>query len=134
MDEEASCGRYKRSSHRIGQQVEGGRVGTWAEGGITGGRRRSISEVREGCGHDARLTCGATSCLDLIAFLPLIRPAGRRNFCGGRRGDLCLAGPYFLRRPLPPGGDGRAPAGQRRELPNWCGAGDGDATGIQSRR
>lgn len=59
-------------------------------------------------------------CLDLIAFLRPNLPSRRRKFCG----DRCPPGRIFLRRPLHP----VAWRGAEGELPNWCGAGERDAT------
>lgn len=119
MDQEPSCGRYKRSSHRI-EQVE-----TWA--GEVSGRKKTI-DAREGCGHDARLTCAATSCPDLIAFLP---PPAAENFVVGAEEISAPPGRIFCGvRYARWGSPGQSMA--RRELTNWCGAGDGDgdATGM----
>ena len=59
-------------------------------------------------------------CLDLIAFLRPNLPSRRRNFCG----DRCLPGRIFCGVRCTRW-HGVVPRG---EPPNWCGAGERDAT------
>ena len=98
MDEEPSCGRYKRSSHRIDEQVEWER----APGRYQEEDDRSIE--RGGCGHDARLTCELPGPYRFPCPNPPLPP---QKILWWGQGRSPRAGPYFLRRLLPPVGEPR---------------------------